>query len=109
MDEVVRADQGMPHASAVEKAAGDGGEASPLKAEGPSKGARQQKERTPAAAQSRTTDATNSQAVNDRRTDGRSADGRAQGPVAPHSKWNKKANQIGEDGRKQPNRPERPR
>ncbi len=111
MDEVVRADQGMPHASAVEKAAGDGGEPSPRKAEGPIpiKGARQQKERTPAAAQSRTTDAINSQAVNDRHPDGRSANGRGQGPVAPRSKWNKKANQIGEDGRKQPNRPERPR
>jgi hypothetical protein len=28
-------------------------------------------------------------------------------PVRPHSKWNKKANRVGEDGKKQPNRPER--
>jgi membrane protein len=116
MDEVVRADQGMPHASAVEKAApkrhARQGERPGLgredgKAEGPQAGGRAREGRRGGCAGS----SDDRRGSNGKRPTGRQwhrtamAQQRQFGapPVRPHSKWNKKANQVGEDGTKQPN------
>ncbi|MDP8921911.1 MAG: YihY family inner membrane protein [Chloroflexota bacterium] len=121
MDEVVRAEQGVPHKSAVEKAAENGrarGRASDEQAE--SREQANEREKV-GAASSRSTDArrsdghgTNGHVGMDAHDDRRGArDGRDERrfsapSLRPHSKWNKKANQVGPDGKKLPNRSERP-
>ena len=128
MDEVVRADQGMPHSSAVEKAAAENGKsdgkadgrASDAK-DGKAKDAKRSDKREKVGAAS--AQSASARRSDDHRSDGHGSDGHAgdrqradgqgyqrqfsQPPVRPHSKWNKKANRVGEDGKKQPNRPER--
>lgn len=119
MDEVVRADQGMPHASAVEKAAAQNGKgdgtANGRASEGKARDRQKADEREKVgAAGSRGSD---NRGANGHGTNGPGMNGHVDGlaqqrqfsapPVRPHSKWNKKANQVGEDGKKQPNRPER--
>jgi len=122
MDEVVRADQGMPHSSAVEKAAAQNGKADGKPngrgsddEDGKAKDRTQADEREKVGAGgSRASDnrGSNGRGTNGSGTNGH-IDGQAQQrqfgapPVRAHSKWNKKANQVGEDGKKQPNRPER--
>ena len=137
MEEVVRADQGMPHSSAVEKAAADKGNGSGRKSDDQanadtrgkadgrgdgSKGGRQQGGRPqPERRESRDGKREPVGATGGGATDGRGGtNGHANAggsdahrePGVPASarltKWNKKANQVGTDGKRQPNRPERP-
>jgi len=119
MDEVVRAEQGLPHASAVEKAAAENGKADGRTSDRKDDTAKDREK----SGEREKVGAAGARGMKDWSADGAEeyghgapgmhVDGAARQrqfgapPVRPHSKWNKKANRVGEDGKKQPNRPER--